>query len=185
MHQLIYSHLKFCRYDIILDCLTNISLLHNSSLTMNSNRNDINIIIHRMRSQKTLASLHNYIKNVRVAWLGVKKMFIPVEFLCIQKFVYIISCPHLMDFFFKQWRMKNVKRINNMYMIRIIFVCYSTILIFQYQMLSIFPNIFMNFTAKLIFISFDLSYSRKTIIFFLISTYSRKGLKLFTILLFI
>ena len=96
-----------------------------------SNKNDINILMHRIRSQKTLACLHNYIKNVRVAWLGVKKMFIPVEFLCIQKFVYIISCPHLMDFFFKQWRMKNVKRINNMYMIRIIFVCYSTILIFS------------------------------------------------------
>ena len=84
-----------------------------------------------MRSQKTLTSLHNYIKNVRVAWLVVKKMFIPVEFLCIQKFVYIISCPHLMDFFFKQSRTKNVKRMNNVYMIRIILVFCSTITYFS------------------------------------------------------
>ena len=84
-----------------------------------------------MRSQKTLTSLHNYIKNVRVAWLVVKKMFIPVEFLCIQKFVYIISCPHLMDFFFKQSKTNSVKSINNVYMIRIILVCYKTITYFS------------------------------------------------------
>ena len=74
------------------------SIFNFSNISMKNNIRE-----HKAVSQKHL-HIYTIISNVIVAWLGVKKLFIPLEFLCIQKIVYIISCPHYMNFFFNNKR---------------------------------------------------------------------------------